>query len=106
MAMVIAATTTQAVLVTVAAFSSGWMGWMTMYSSPDSTADIPAARASIDVVMVTSDSSVRLGTGSCRFTTRSLEKGEERGITSPGDRCGDSVPGSAARPSCAVERLG
>src|SRR5688500_12242530 len=52
MARVIAATTTQAVLVTVAAFSSGWMGWMTMYSSPDSTADTPAARVSSDVVMV------------------------------------------------------
>ena len=58
MAMVIAATTTQAVLVTVAAFSSGWMGWMTMYSSPDSTADTPAARVSADVVMVMSVSSV------------------------------------------------
>ena len=52
MARVIAPTTTQAVLVTVAAFSSGWMGWMTMYSSPDSTADTPAARRSVDGVMV------------------------------------------------------
>jgi hypothetical protein len=39
--------------------------------------------------MVMSGSSVDVGAGSRRRTSRSVEKAEERGITSPGDRCGD-----------------
>ena len=50
-AMVRRATTIQAVVVTAATSSWGWTSWMTMNSSPAATADRPAPRLRLVVVM-------------------------------------------------------
>ena len=67
--MVRSETTIQAVVVTAATSSWGWTSWMTMKSSPATTADRPAPRVSLVVVM---DMSLLPGSwhrGRCRGMT-------------------------------------